>query len=227
MSTYKQRLNEFADGKRLVRLSRPLRDRADASCDACGSTRPRILYGLKDGQSERCYFVGDTCLKELVARGIVLRRFGQQSGREEFEREMQRRTNRREEKPLSEITGDDNRATSTGCDTLASRSEIITSPGFSIYFPVIYIASGPDYYEAFVFVLSPHGGVRSSGYAKENRFDEVWTGGGEKGILLEKVKRECPDALNRSVAKAWRSASTGLEVSEIRPPTTLTSMCSV
>ena len=66
MSSYEDRINEFAQGKRLIRLSRPLRDAANASCDACGSDLPRILYGLRDEASDRCYFVGDLCLKKLV-----------------------------------------------------------------------------------------------------------------------------------------------------------------
>ena len=96
MGTYEQRLeqrlSEFAEEKRLLRLPRPVRDRADACCDACGSTQPRILYGLKDPDSGRYYFVGNTCLKELVKRGAVLRRFGNESGRVAYEAEMGRRT---------------------------------------------------------------------------------------------------------------------------------------
>ena len=62
MSDYEQRSADFANGKRLRRLARPVRDHADAFCDACGSTRPRILYVLKDSTFDRYYFVGDTCL---------------------------------------------------------------------------------------------------------------------------------------------------------------------
>ena len=95
MTGYEKKLNEFAEGKQFIRLSRPVRDRADATCDVCGSTRPRMLYGLKcedtDGQHERFFFVGDNCLKELVKRGAVLKRFGRQSARTAFDQEMQRR----------------------------------------------------------------------------------------------------------------------------------------
>ncbi len=49
---------EFAHGKRLLLLPRPVRDRADAFCDACGSSQPRTLCTLKDLESERYYFVG-------------------------------------------------------------------------------------------------------------------------------------------------------------------------
>ena len=88
---YEQKLSQFADGKSLLRLSRPVRDRADAVCDACGSSLPRILYALKDTDSERYYFVGDTCLKELVKRGAVVRRYGRESGPQAYEVEMELR----------------------------------------------------------------------------------------------------------------------------------------
>lgn len=88
MPTYEQKLNEFSQGKRLLRLPRPLRDRADGYCDACGSSQPRTLYTIKDLESERYYFVGDTCLKELTKRGVILRRYGRESGQQAYESEM-------------------------------------------------------------------------------------------------------------------------------------------
>ena len=88
MLTYEQGLAEFAHGKRLLLLPRPVRDRADAFCAACGSSQPRTLYALKDLESERYYFVGDTCLKELAKRGAVLRRYCRESGQKVYESEM-------------------------------------------------------------------------------------------------------------------------------------------
>ena len=99
MLTYEQRLAEFAHGKRLLRLPRPVRDRADAFCDACGSSQPRTLYTLKDLESERYYFVGDTCLKQLAKSGAVLRRYGRESGQKAYESEMELRTRELEEAP--------------------------------------------------------------------------------------------------------------------------------
>ena len=92
MITYEQRLAEFAHGKRLLRLPRPVRGRADACCDACGSSQPRTLYALKDLSRGRYHFVGDTCLTRLAKRGAVLKRYGRESGREAFESEMAQRT---------------------------------------------------------------------------------------------------------------------------------------
>ena len=59
MSSYDERINQFAGGKQLVRMARPIRDRADALCDACGSAQPRILYVLQEQVSDRYYFVGE------------------------------------------------------------------------------------------------------------------------------------------------------------------------
>jgi len=88
VSTYEEKLSEFSQGKRLQRLPHPVRDRADAYCDACGSSLPRTLYAIKDLESERYFFVGDTCLKELARRGAVLRSYGKESGQKSYESEM-------------------------------------------------------------------------------------------------------------------------------------------
>ena len=72
MTTYEQKIEEFARGKRLLRLAKPVRDCADGFCDACGSTQPRTLYALKDEKVDRHYFVGDNCQRELARRGVVL-----------------------------------------------------------------------------------------------------------------------------------------------------------
>ena len=99
MLTYEQRLAGFGHGKRLLRLSRPVRDRADAFCDACGSSQPRTLYTLKDLESERYYFVGQTCLTKLAKSGAVLRRYGRESGQQVYESEMELRTQELGEAP--------------------------------------------------------------------------------------------------------------------------------
>ena len=91
MATYEQKLSDFGGDKRLLRLPRPVRDRANASCDVCGSAQPRMLCGLKDPDSGRYYFVGNTCLKGLVKQGVVLKRFDRESGQVAYEAEMERR----------------------------------------------------------------------------------------------------------------------------------------
>ena len=68
---YEERLRAFAEGKRLGRLAKAVRDPEDGVCDACGSTLPRILFGLRDTVSDRHYFVGQNCLAWLLETGPV------------------------------------------------------------------------------------------------------------------------------------------------------------
>src|SRR5438093_12420222 len=68
---YEAALGQFARGKRLARLAKYVRARSDDRCDACGSTLPRLLFGLKDAQTERCYFVGQNCLNWLLESGLI------------------------------------------------------------------------------------------------------------------------------------------------------------
>jgi hypothetical protein len=75
MSSYEQRLDNFAGGRRFARMSRPVRNRADAWCDACGSIQARVLFGIKDEQTGSVYFVGERCLQQIAERGGIVRRF--------------------------------------------------------------------------------------------------------------------------------------------------------
>src|SRR5438034_3963215 len=68
---YDATLEQFARGKRLARLAKYVRARSDDHCDACGSTLPRLLFGLKDAQTERCYRRPE--LPELASRGRACR----------------------------------------------------------------------------------------------------------------------------------------------------------
>ena len=124
MLTYEQRLAEFAHGKRLLRLPRPVRDRADAYCDACGSNQPRTLYALKDLSRDRYHFVGDTCLTKLAKRGAVLKRYGRESGQKAYESEMAQRTYEQEKGKVAA------QEASTG-ETAPSASRLLLGPRWS------------------------------------------------------------------------------------------------
>jgi hypothetical protein len=88
---YEKKLGEFVEGKTFSRLSLPLRNRADAWCDACGSLEPRLLFGLREEATERCFFVGAECLREIGRRGLVRRGFCHESPEAAFVQEMARR----------------------------------------------------------------------------------------------------------------------------------------
>ena len=92
MATYEERIAAFAQGKKLLRMPRPIRNRADAYCDACGSTRPTNLSALKDLESGRSFFVGTTCLQQLASNRGIVRRYGKESGQTAYEKEMQLRS---------------------------------------------------------------------------------------------------------------------------------------
>jgi len=88
---YEAALEQFARDKRLARLAKFVRARPGDRCDACGSTLPRLLFGLKDAQTERCYFVGQNCLGWLLDAGLVARARFRQTCEVAYEREMKLR----------------------------------------------------------------------------------------------------------------------------------------
>src|SRR3989442_11348582 len=92
-SRYEERLRAFVEGKRLARLARGVRDRQGAFCDACGSTLPRTLFGLRDVSTGRYFFVGQNCLGWLMARGSVARARYAQRAKTAYELEMKTRLN--------------------------------------------------------------------------------------------------------------------------------------
>ncbi len=204
MPTYEQKLDQFAQGKRLLRLARPIRDRADAFCDACGSTQPRTLYALEDLDSERYYFVGDTCLKELAKRGAILR-YGRHSGRVAFENEMKLRA---QEFEADQVTNADGvpRPIPVEQKPLITTSQPNPANDTKGLVPAILVIQTPEGYQAIASAFSPGEGNFSWGHAQEPRYHEVWRQGGEGGLVLEKERVDIPDALRKCIHKAWEEA---------------------
>ncbi len=200
MTSYERTLDEFAEGKNLVRLSRPVRDRADATCDACGSTQPRILYALKDQDSERYFFVGDTCLKELVKRGVIRRRFGKESGQVAFDQEMRHRAEESSDGVGSKIRPADPEASKVD-------GQLNPESALPAMFPALLVLEGPEHFEAFAYVFTGQDATGSTGYATEARYEEVWCTRGPRSMLLEKVRRARPAALRQAITKALHEAS--------------------
>ncbi len=86
---YETRLIAFAEGKRLARLSRVVKERG--VCDACGSTLPRVLFGLRETVSGRHYFLGQNCLAWLLERRLVARARYRESAEVAYRHEMELR----------------------------------------------------------------------------------------------------------------------------------------
>ena len=74
-TTYEERLWLFAQGKRLRRFRGMLRAPRDTFCDACGSSQPNHLFGLRDMDTKRDYFVGANCMSRLSQMLVVERPF--------------------------------------------------------------------------------------------------------------------------------------------------------
>ena len=73
--TYEERLWVFAQGKRLRRFRGMLHSPRSTFCDACGSTQPNHLYGLRDMDTQTDYFVGSNCMARLSLMLVVERPF--------------------------------------------------------------------------------------------------------------------------------------------------------
>ena len=102
--------------------------------------------------------------------------------------------------------------------TAAPIAQASQSPGGAPLIPAILVVQGADCYQAFAYLLTRRGTARSWGHGVETRYEEIWRGGGEKGMLLEKVKHERPGALERAVGAAWRVACSQIESSEQPEP---------
>lgn len=218
MPTYEQKLAEFAQGKRLLRLARPIRDRADAFCDACGSIQPRTLYALADLDTERHYFVGDTCLKELAKRGAVLR-YGRRSGREAFETEMKLRALEYEAASKTRTTANGGPTSNPGGQKVSVDSTQPNPPNDARpLFPAILVIETAEEYQAFASAFLAQDGTYSWGHAREARYQEVWRQGGEGGLVLEKDRVDRPDALSQCLTKAWEEAISQVAGSRMGTP---------
>ncbi len=75
ITTYEERLWSFAQGKRLRRFRGMLRTPRDTSCDACGSSLPNHLFGLRDMETKQDYFVGANCMSRLSQMLVLERPF--------------------------------------------------------------------------------------------------------------------------------------------------------
>ena len=188
LPSYEQRINNFAEGKSLLRLARPIRNRADAFCDACGSAQARKLYGLADPNAERHYFVGETCLKELAKRGVILRRFGKESGQLAYAAEMKLRSLQQ---------GHDNikpadKGTSSATAAIKRRQSGGGCPAPKVnekepLSPISLLIETAEHFQAIVSIVSARSRIIISGTAREERYEDVWSVGGEGGPGFGKI----------------------------------------
>ena len=213
MLRYEEKIARFAQDKKFLRLPRPVRGRADALCDACGSTQPRTLYGLTDVTTKRHYFVGDSCLKELVKRGHILRRFGKQSGKQAYETEMQLRAGSPSGAPdyseHQDIGSGDSPSETGPTEPVGPRP---TDSG-AISSQVLMVETR-EHYQCFVALIRNRDDHPACGAAWVAKYEEGWRASGASGLVLENWKRERPDAAVLCLARAWQEAFSHLVVLE-------------
>ncbi len=190
---YEERLRAFAEGKRLGRLAKAVRDPEDGVCDACGSTLPRTLFGLRDTVSGRHYFVGQSCLASLLEAGLVARTRYRQSAEVAYLQEMELRRNgagASADQPSSS-TGDQGDLPQRRFDLRNLRQTIL-------------ITETESHYEALVRLEDRQ--RRVSGRAQEPRWSQGWARCDGGVVLLERVPRAKRNAATLCVLKAYRKA---------------------
>ncbi len=200
---YEERLRAFADGKRLGRLAKAVRDPEDGVCDACGSTLPRTLFGLRDTVSDRHYFVGQNCLSWLLETGLAARARYRHSAEVAYRREMEMRRNgtgASTDGP-SPNSGDQGDLPQRRLDLRNLRRTIL-------------ITETESHYEALVRLED--GRRRVSGRAQEPRWGQGWARCDGGVVLLERVPRARRNAIVICLLKAYRKARAAWRDGEAR-----------
>ena len=190
---YEERLRVFADGKRLGRLAKAVHDPEGGVCDACGSTLPRTLFGLRDTVSDRHYFVGQNCLAWLLETGLVAKARYRHSAEVAYRREMELRRNGAStatDESLSS-TGDQGDLPQRRLDLRKLRRTIL-------------ITETESHYEALVRL--DDGRRRVSGRTKEPRWSQGWARRDGGVMLLERIPRAKRSTVIICLLKAYRKA---------------------
>ncbi len=194
-STYEERLRAFAEGKRLGRLAKAVRDPEGGMCDACGSTLPRTLFGLRDTVSGRHYFVGQSCLSWLLETGLVAKARFRHSAEVAYRQEMEIRRN-----GVGAPTEEASHSTSGQCDLAERRADLRHLRR------TFFILETESHYEALVRLED--GRRRVSGRAQEPRWGQSWARHDGGVLLLERVPRARRASVASCVLKAYRKART-------------------
>ncbi len=192
---YEERLRAFAEGKRLGRLAKAVRDPDGGVCDACGSALPRTLSGLRDTVSGRHYFVGQNCLSWLLETGLVARARYRQTAEVAYRQEMETRRD-------GANPADSESTPSVGAQTGAF-DQMSGQPALR---RTLIIAESDSHYSVLVHIGDGQHSV--SERAREPRWRQEWARR-DGGVLLERVRRPRRAALLACVLKAYGQALAG------------------
>ncbi len=190
---YEERLRVFADGKRLGRLAKAVRDPEGGVCDACGSTLPRTLFGLRDTVSDRHYFVGQNCLAWLLETGLVAKARYRHSAEVAYRGEMEMRRN-------GAGASSDEPSPSTGDQGDTPQRRLVLRH----LRRTILITETETHFEAVVRLGDER--RRVSGRAQEPRWGQGWARCDGGVVLIERVPRAPRKTVVICLMKAYRMA---------------------
>jgi len=139
----------------------------------------------EDLDSERHYFVGDTCLKELAKRGAILR-YGRHSGWVAFGNEMKLRA---QEFEAGQGTNPDRGPHSNPVEQKLSAITPQPNPSKDTkrLFPGVRVIQTAEGYQAFASAFSTWDRNFSWGHTQEPRYHDVWCPGGHRELVLEQA----------------------------------------
>ena len=208
MDSYDERIMSFADGKQLQRLRQPVRSGGDGFCDACGSPQASTLYGLRDKASDRVFFVGATCLKELSRKGVVVRPFGKQSATVAYDKEMQLRHELSASDSSEEVVIEQR-------PTLLAQDQNSEVPDDALaYSPAVIAYETAGHYHAIVTLTSSAAQILSVGSAVEERVTDAVKESTPEAYEIHQPNHSGRDALVRCVLQAWEQAMDKLNVNQ-------------
>ncbi len=149
-----------------------------------------------------------------VKLGVILRIFGRESGQTAYENEMNLRASGSDGQSGSssvDLAGPsasppDSEPTAEGAGAATAFSE-------RVLLPSVLILESPDHYQAVVSFISSQGVAYGWGSAREPRYTKTWRQGGVRGLVLEEVNEESPNAPGLCLTRAWEEAVSHLGVS--------------
>jgi hypothetical protein len=209
VQTYDEKLEAFAKGKRLRRFRGMVRNPKDPTCDACGSVMPNHLWGLRDMDSGRDYFVGQACLSALSGMFVVERPFVRANLAKCFERT--RGEEAADEEGEGQLNGGE-----PGEEGPAVSEDGQARTVANGHAPDIQVHESEELVTVLVRVASACGRHQAWGAASEPRYRQAWRPDSQLVMRPTAVPNE--DAVAVCLARAQHMACQELQATSVATP---------